>query len=258
MKKDNTTNFRDIYLAWLKENIEQFQISENIFRITLPFLDRDNDFIEVYIVKEDENSFYITDDGAIINGLELSGFNIFGSPKRRIILNSIVASYGVSVTQDNELTVNCSFDNLALKKHMLTQCMLKVNDMFQLSKNNVQSLFLEDVQSFLDINDIRYTENVSFTGKSTLPTQFDFVIPRSKKAPERLIKVVNHMDETAVKNTIFSWDDTKEVRSIGTQLYTFIQDSKKIHPDAIGALLQYKIKPILWSQKDTAISDLVA
>ena len=36
---------------------------------------------------------------------------------------------------------------LPLKKHMLAQCMLKVSDMFYLSRSNIQAVFLDDVQN---------------------------------------------------------------------------------------------------------------
>lgn len=43
-----------------------------------------------------------------------------------------------------------------MKEYMLAQSMMKVSDMFYLSKPNVQSIFLDDVQGFLDLDDIRY------------------------------------------------------------------------------------------------------
>lgn len=59
----NTATFSNLYADWLKENIQEKQIDKNIFRISTPFLDRKNDYIEVYIIKEREGSFIITDDG---------------------------------------------------------------------------------------------------------------------------------------------------------------------------------------------------
>ena len=63
---------------------------------------------------------------------------------------------------------------------MLTQCMIKISDMFYTSKNNVQSLFIEDVQAYLDEKDIRYSQNIAFPGISGLPTTYDFLIPNQK------------------------------------------------------------------------------
>ena len=39
------------------------------------------------------------------------------------------------------------------------------------------------------LKNVRYLESVSFVGKSKLPANYDFGIPKSKKYPERLIKI---------------------------------------------------------------------
>lgn len=44
---------------------------------------------------------------------------------------------------------------------MLTQCMMKVSDLFVLSQSNVKLLFIEDVKNFFEQNNIRYTEGPS-------------------------------------------------------------------------------------------------
>lgn len=259
MKTDTNIDFCSLYLNWIKQNIEQFKVNNNTFRLTLPFLDRNNDEIEIYIIQKDDGTFYITDDGATLNDLQLGGFDIFGSNRRKMILDSIVSAYGITKTDDNELVANCTMQDLALKKHMLAQCMIKVSDMFYLSKSNVQSVFLDDVQNFFDHNDVRYAENIIITGKSKLTTHYDFLITRSSRSTERSIKVINNMDLNAARNTIFAWSDTKETRQPGTKLYTIIQDvDKKVSNDAIGALKEYNIKTILWTERDQYIDELTA
>ena len=137
--------------------------------------------------------------------------------------------------------------------------MVKVSDMFYLSKNTIQSIFLDDVQSFFDANDVRYVDNICLTGKSKLTTHYDFAIARSKKSAERFIKVVNNMDLNAARNIIFSWNDTKDMRQQGTKLYTFIQDTdKKISEDAIRAIQEYGINTALWTEKDKYVQELSA
>ena len=208
MEKD----FKKIYINWLNENIEQYKISDTVYRLTLPFLDRNNDCIELFIKLLDDERYYITDDSETINELKLSQFDIFTGTRRREIFDSILAAHGVSFSKNDELYITCSRDSLAQSKHMLSQCIIKVSDMFYLSRKNVKSIFIEDVQNFLDINNIRYIENVSFSGKSKLMSNYDFGIGKSNVAPERIIKVINNFDTTQAKNIIFSWTDTVEER----------------------------------------------
>ena len=64
-------NFKKNYLDWLNKSIDEYQISKNIYRITLPYLDRNNDCTEIFI-KIDGSKYTLTDDGETIGELELS------------------------------------------------------------------------------------------------------------------------------------------------------------------------------------------
>ena len=74
-------NFKESYIKWLYENIDEYMVCKNVFRLTLPYLDRNNDCIEIFI-KIDGDSYTLTDDGETIDELELSNFNIFSSQRR--------------------------------------------------------------------------------------------------------------------------------------------------------------------------------
>ena len=257
MKAD--MDFGKMYVDWLKQNIDQYRVNEMTFRLTLPFLDRNNDHIEMYIIDNWNETYTITDYWATIGDLQLGGFDFSGSTRRKIILDSIISAHGITKTENDELTVNCTVSDLPLKKHMLAQCMIKVSDMFYLSRNNIQAVFLDDVQKFFDLHDVRYIDNICLTGKSKLTTHFDFAIARSHKSAERFIKVVNNMDLNAARNIIFAWNDTRDTRQHEAKLYAFIQNSdKKVSDDAIGALKEYGINPALWTEKEKYISELTA
>lgn len=254
-------DFTTQYLNWLKENIEECKLENDVYRITMPFLDRNNDNLDLYIQKNGD-SFIISDDAFTINDLEMSGLDIFANERRKKVFNAILKSFAVNI-KDKELYVEASINNLPQRKHMLAQCILKVSDMFYLSKNNVQSIFLDDVRSYLDKNNVRYIPDVSFVGQSRLQSQYDFAIPHSEASPERLIKVVNRFDINTAKNVIFAWNDTKSERAQDTKLYTFIRDTDdeahiKVSEDAIEALKQYGIQPALWSERDRLINEFAA
>lgn len=243
-------NFKDNYIEWLQHNIDQQMISSDLYRMTLPFLDRHNDQIELYI-KKDGDDFTITDDGYTISDLEMSGLNIFSSPKRTQIYKQILNSHGISESDSHELYVTGTLSELALKKHLMAQCMQKIGDLFYLSHPGTKPLFIEDVQSFLDASKIRYVPDISFIGKSKLPSNYDFAIPKSKNAPQRIIKVVNHLTLDYTRSILFTWYDISEARKDESVLYTFIRDTeKKVAPDAISALKEYQIQPVLWSKRN--------
>lgn len=249
-------NFKKDYLDWLNKSIDEYQISKNIYRITLPYLDRNNDCTEIFI-RIDGNKYTLTDDGETIGELELSNFNLFSSQKRTDIFNSILQSHGIKMSKDKELYVECSKDELPQKKHLLSQCMIKVSDLFYTAKSTVQSLFLEDVQAFLDEKDIRYTPNVSFYGKTGLTTTYDFAVPKSKNASERIIKVVNNIDQLQTNNILFLWDDTRQNRSSDSVLYVFLQDKgKKISQNAITSMKNYGVIPVIWSKRESYVNEL--
>src|SRR5207249_10549061 len=98
--------------------------------------------------------------------------------------------FGVKL-QDQALEVHATVENFPLKKQSLIQAMLAVNDLFDLAKPVVESLFFEDVVSWLDANEIRYTPEVKFTGISGYDHLFNFVIPKSRKQPERIVQAIN-------------------------------------------------------------------
>lgn len=249
-------DFRKLYLDWLKENIYQHNINDNTYRITLPFLDRNNDFTEFYVIKKGEDRFFLTDDGLTLSDLELSGFNFSNSKRRKTILSSIVLSHGITLTDDNQLCTECTVKDIAYKKHMLAQCMVKVSDMFYLNKSNVQSIFIDDVKDFFDTNNVRYVEDISIVGRSNYVTNYDFVIGKSNKYPERFVRVINNISSTQVKNLVFAWNDMREDRRMNSKLYAFIKNVRD--KNSINALREYNILPAIWDERTKFIEELVA
>lgn len=248
---------KNSYLGWLKENIS-FKDVDNAIEITTPLMDRHNDYLQLYVVPNGDK-LCITDDGYIINDLLSSGCDLHTSKKRKDLLQTILNSYGVRRSDKDELFVESTIETFPQSKHMLVQAMLTVNDMFMTTRMNVQSIFLEDVENFFIKHDIRYTDNVNFTGKSGFTQKFDFVIPRSKNKGERLIQTMNSPIKSKAESVLFSWEDIKNNRKADSQLLTFINDTdKKIPADVLGAFNQYEVKVVLWSKKEHYLDELIA
>ena len=72
----------DRYSAWLRDEIHLRELGDCI-EITTPYLDRHNDYLQIY-AKRADGGFVLTDDGYVLDDLELSGYKI-DSPKRQDI-----------------------------------------------------------------------------------------------------------------------------------------------------------------------------
>ena len=245
----------DQYVKWLRDKTSLRQVKDWI-EITTPYLDRHNDYLQIYAGKED-GEFVLTDDGYILEDLELSGCKL-ESPKRQQLLQITLNGFGVELNK-GALQVRASSENFALRKHNLVQAMLAVNDLFYLSSPTVLSLFYEDVVSWLDLSDVRYTPKVKFMGKSGLDHLFDFVIPKSKQQPERIIRAINKPTRETAQNMVFSWIDTREARPLEARAYALLNDMELVVPSTIlSAFRNYDVKPVLWSKREDVRLELAA
>lgn len=235
----------DEYLAWLKNEITYSNIGEYC-EINTPFLDNNNDYLQIY-VRQIGNDIFFTDDGYMLHELEMSGFKL--TPARKQQLSYITTQYGVRF-QDHEFILKAPANEFARRKHNFIQCLLKIADMYMLSHSKVASVFLDDVIEFFNSKDIYPVENVQFTGISGFYHNYDFVLQRTKNSPERLCLAVNNTNKTTVGNIIFSWNDTKQSRKNDSKLIVFMNDQNTINKGAAEAFNSYNITPIRWSERN--------
>jgi Domain of unknown function DUF1829/Domain of unknown function DUF1828 len=245
----------DSYALWLRDKTALRSVDEWI-EITAPYLDRHNDFVQIY-AKRTEGGYLLTDDGRTIQDLEQGGTRL-NSPKRRDLLRLAVNGFGVHLDNDR-LEVRASPETFGQRKHNLIQAMLSVNDMFYLAQPLIASLFYEDVVAWLDLSEIRYSPRVKFTGKTGYDHLFDFVIPKSKVAPERILETINRPSRDTAEALAFKWVDTKEVRASDTRAYALLNDAEQEVPAAVlDALASYEVRPVPWSHRDRLQSELLA
>ena len=246
----------DQYLAWLKDKTTLRQAPNDWVEITTPYLDRHNDYLQIYTRKRD-GALILTDDGYVIEDLVQSGCKL-DSPKRQDLLRMTLAGFGIA-NNNGILEVHASPDNFALRKHNLIQAMLAVNDLFYLAVPMVASLFYEDVVAWLDVSEIRYTPNVKFTGKSGYDHLFNFVIPKSRRQPERILQTITRPSRDTAETVAFKWIDTKDVRSPDSRAYAFLNDQEqKVSQGVVDALYNYDVTPVLWSGREAVKQDLAA
>lgn len=255
--KEELQKHTENYYRWLNEKTQIKEIDRQWVEITTPYLDRHNDCLQIY-AKKDGDNYLLTDDGYIIHDLLNSGCSLEG-PKRQALLKITLAGLGVGLDEENRLSIKALPENFPLKKHNLVQAMLAVNDMFYLSSSHTSSLFYEDVSNWMDNLNIPYISKIKFSGKSGYDQMFDFVLPKSKKFPERIIQTLNNPKKDAALLLVTKWMDTRDARPTDSKLFAFLNDSNhKVPPGVIEALENYELTPVLWSQRDTIQESLVA
>ncbi len=245
----------DEYWKWLKERTSVREASDWV-EITTPFMDRHNDFMQIYIRREGDQ-FIMTDGGAIIQDLRMSGCDL-DTDKRKDFLKIATNGFGVTIEGNERLTVKSTETTFPSQKHRLIQAMLAVDDLFYTSSAVVKSLFFEDVMQWLEKNEIRFSPRIGLPGKSGFTHTFDFVIPKSSKAPERIVQAISTPDKQRIKLFTFSWLDTRETRSKESQAIAILNDERTVPQVSRDALRQYGIDQVLWSQKEKAKQKLAA
>ncbi|MCI0638019.1 MAG: DUF1829 domain-containing protein [Gemmataceae bacterium] len=244
----------DAYVNWLKSRIKVVDLN-GVCEITTPFLDRHNDRLQIFVEKLPQG-LRLTDDSYIVSDLEASGCAL-DTPLRKQMLQATLNGFGVGLSADNELFVEASEESFPQKKHALVQAMLAVNDMFMTAKQRITSLFWDDVMHFLEGNDIRFTPNIHFPGKSGFSHKFDFVIPRSRTQPERVLRAINSPSRDSATSLIFAWTDSKEMRQGEARAYAVLNDSEEpIRQEVLAALSHYDISAIPWSRKNEFAEEL--
>ena len=247
--KTTADNWTTSYWEWLKNNTYIKKLKNGWTEIATPFLDRHNDSLTIYAYK-DGNEIRLSDDGYILSDLEMWGCSI-KSEQRKRILNQFLNGYGITL-EDGALTAIANIQSFPHKNNILLQPMLSVNYMFMLSKNEVQSIFIEDVSKFFDEQNIINTPDVKISGKSGFDYKIDFIIPKSPRVnlPERFIIALNKPKTEAVKNALFAWDDIKNNRpGKDNDLIVFLNDAESYDKKLERALTQYNALPVPWSNR---------
>lgn len=199
----------------------------------------------------------MTDGGYVLQDLKTSGCDL-ATKKRQDLLHATLNGFGVRLEND-ALIVHGSPQDFPVKKHNLVQAMLAVTDLFYVAQAHVQSLFKEDVTSGLDANEVRFVPQAKFTGRSGFDHLFDYVIPKSRREPERIVQAITQPDRLSAKLFAFAWDDTGGTRPEDTEGVAFLNDLERAPAAGVTEALEaYGVIPVLWSRRDSIREKLVA
>lgn len=248
-------NFKEEYIDYLNTNLVKTKLDKAIL-LSMPFYDRFNDALEVYIEESPVNSskFIVSDNSYILINLEMTGLTI--TPNRMKVIKNICKVQGVKII-NNELVIESNKDDLPRKVHQLVQAMLRVDDMHLTSQSRVASYFLEDVKSYFNNNEIFYSENIAFVGRAGLTHTFDFLFQKNKTHNTRICKTVNHGNISNMKNILFAWQDImyidEEDSTNAKDLIVILNDSNNINKEVITGFSEYGVTSILWSEREQSL-----
>jgi hypothetical protein len=247
----------DAYVSWLRQGLSVQDVG-GACELTTPFLDRHNDHLQVYATRRN-GTILLSDDGYILSDLRTSGLEI-DTPKRKMVLDSVLKGLGIRAEND-QLLVEASSNNLGQRLHSLVQAMLAVNDMFVMAQPRVANFFFEDVRNFLDSHEVRYTARVKLAGKSGYDHGIDFLIPKSRNRPERILQAIAAPRKENVVAYLWALNDTRAARSDESDsrpdAYAFLNDQEQpVGGDIIDALKAYAVTPAIWSQRQQYVAAL--
>lgn len=255
MTREECEQLIEEYVHWLRKGLSVEKL-ERACELTTPFLDRHNDHLQIYAVKEN-GKIVLSDDGYILADLRQSGLEL-STPKRKSVLEGVLNGFGVRIS-GTALVVEASQRNLGQRMHSLVQAMLAVNDMFVMAQPHVASFFWEDVRDYLDEQEVRYSPRVKLSGKSGFDHAIDFLIPKSSIRPERLVQAINAPSKNTIGAYLFALGDTRDGRREDSEACAFLNDrDRKIGGDVIEALEAYEVAPVLWSSREEIAEQLRA
>lgn len=237
----------DDYARWLKSEIVITTINE-FYELTTPYLDRFNDYIQIYVKQDETGEIVMTDDGYIIRNLLSSGVSFRSNSKRKRMLDGILRNFSMQLNE-NAITTVATEQTFPQKKHLMVQAMLAVDDMFEVRPDNIKNFFVEDIQTFFDEHEVFYSRDFSLIGKTGSLYTYEFHFQRTKQKPERFCKALNRVRESNRNMTIFNWVDTQEKRNNEGQLIVMLNDENTVDSSDLDAFRNYGIEPILFSQR---------
>ena len=235
------------YTSWLKEETTTAIFGEYI-EITTPFLDRFNDYLQIYVRYNSDGTMHMTDDGYIIGNLLSSGVSLRKGSKKQKELEQIARKFGVTIVKE-EVTTKATPHDFPQRKHLLIQALLAIDDLYAISPEGIENSFYEDVETYFAANDIYFTRNFPSLGKSGYIQTYDYHFQRSKEKPERFCNGYNRLNHASMERSIMSWLDTQERRGEGEEYIIIFNDSLTVAQGILTGFHNYGVTTLPFSQR---------
>ena len=241
------------YTAWLNSKISVEKYGET-YELTTPFMDRFNDYLQIYVIPEKDGELTLTDGGYIIGNLLSSGVSLKQNSRKKNKIDQIIRNFGLTLNNE-EITVTDKEALFAQKKHAMVQAMLAIDELYETEPRAEKDFFIDDVKDYFDKNSVYYSDGIFLEGKSGTTAKYDLIFQRNQRHPERLCNIVSHMSESSRNMLIFNWLDIAPSRKPDSMLIVILNDiTQEIKQRDITALESYNITPAPFSDRSKLLS----
>ncbi len=150
----NTKTMLNSYYTWLNDQTSTKELDTNWVEVTVPFLDRHNDYIQCYL-RFDGQYIHLSDDGDTLADLLLNGYDL-SIPTQQETLTVILNGFNIQ-HDDEVLQTTTTYEEFPVTFHNFIQAILAIN---LLAQTRLDTLY------------------GAFAGKGTAPSEEDIRMVR--------------------------------------------------------------------------------
>lgn len=249
------------YLRWFEESCSEEEIDDSLSELTLPYLDQHNDFLQLYVHRNTED-VTITDDGYVFRELSQCGCDLTrkSKNKRREMAEVILRSQGINPTaiDDKQILVRASEAEVPAKIHAAFMSMLGLSGLASVSPSNVETIFKEDVSTWMTSHKVPFEPEIVLEGKSKNEFNFDFMIPGRGVSPTKIVQTFDRPDSVHIESHIYRSIDVREVATEPLQFVAILSPNTRSNKKALRNLMAHNIDPWEWKNRDQLLTRLMA
>ncbi len=191
-------------------------------RIQTPFLYPDGDIIDLFY-SEEEGIATLTDLGETMRWLRMQTFAQRKSRKQRQLIADICLTHNIEIYRGMLMVRVRRSEDLAGAVTRLSQCMLRVSDLWFTFRNKLGESIVDEVEDLLQENNIAFDRNPQVPGRSTAIWRPDFQTRRTERSA--LVRVLSTGSHAAARDQVIRatamWHDLSYLK-VGQEALRFI------------------------------------
>lgn len=242
------TEIIEKYLNGLKNDFYCVQVNEKL-KIITPYVYPDNDLIEIFIEDLKAGLVKVTDMGEGFRHLHSQGYDVFSSPKRAFLADTIASRLGVEISK-GKLIKTVEWVSLYEAMFDVITAVRGIADLIYTSKTYAPGEFIDEVRTFLDEKKIKYENKVRIQGISTKLYSIDFQITNGRIS---YLQTLSPRDvygvKTKVDATVRMWVDVNSDK----KKYSLLNDIDFTWKGSDVSILNRVSNAAFWSRKEELV-----